>query len=46
MPKGTGTEANISSDKLLQDVADFFEKEGKLPAGNPHYVRKPDPLQK
>ncbi|MBR4078670.1 MAG: hypothetical protein IKK29_00520, partial [Christensenellaceae bacterium] len=28
----------------LEDIADFFEKEGKLPEANRSYTRKPDPL--
>lgn len=30
----------------LDDIADFFGKEGKLPTGNGDYVRKPNPFGK
>jgi aldehyde:ferredoxin oxidoreductase len=33
-------------DVELDDIADFFEQAGKLPAANPNYVRKPNPFQK
>ena len=33
-------------DVELDDIADFFEKEGKIPTVNPNYVRKPNPFDK
>ncbi|MBR5471519.1 MAG: aldehyde ferredoxin oxidoreductase [Oscillibacter sp.] len=30
----------------LNDIAEFFEKEGKLPAENSNYVRKPNPFDR
>ena len=33
-------------DLELDDIADFFQKEGKIPVENPNYVRKPNPFQK
>jgi len=33
-------------DVELDDIADFFEKEGKIPTANPNYVRKPNPFDR
>ena len=33
-------------DVELDDIADFFEKEGKIPVANSNYVRKPNPFDR